>query len=86
MKQEQQWTTERITETVRQTLLDITLLPREELSDDAHFLHDLNLDSVSVIELVVDLEHAFGLRISDEEAEELFTIQEVAAYVEKALG
>merc|ERR1712189_39941 len=43
---------------------------------DAHLINDLGLDSLDVVEVVMAFEDEFGIEISDEEAEKIFTIRQ----------
>lgn len=49
-------------------------------------LVDLGLDSVTTMELVVDLERAFDLSIPGEDLLELKTVGEVVSYVDRRLA
>ena len=54
----------------------------EELSESTSFTEDMGIDSVDVVELVVDLETEFGLdEIPEEELKKMRTIGDLAAYV-----
>ena len=51
-------------------------------------LSDLGLDSLNVIEIVMELEWELGVVMTDEEAEDLFTnktVKELIEFIEKAL-
>jgi acyl carrier protein len=56
-----------------------------EVVSDARILDDLGADSLDVVELVMALEEAFDLEVPDEDVEDLRTVGEVAAYVQKRL-
>lgn len=43
---------------------------------------DLNADSLDVVELIMDLEENFGIKISDEEATQMSTIGDIVKYIE----
>lgn len=43
---------------------------------------DLNADSLDVVELMMDLEENFGIKISDEEATQMSTIGDIVKYIE----
>jgi acyl carrier protein len=45
------------------------------------FMDDLKADSLSVVELVLAIEEAFGLEIPDEDAEKIKTVGDVVNYV-----
>ena len=54
----------------------------EELNENTSFIDDMGIDSVDVVELVVDLETEFGLdEIPEEELKKMRTIGDLAAYV-----
>lgn len=57
----------------------------EKIKSETRFKEDLNIDSLDALELMMELESAFGLEIPDEDAENLFTIQNVVDYLEKKL-
>ena len=53
-----------------------------ELNENTTFLEDIGIDSVDVVELIVEVEDEFGLdEIPEEELKKLRTIGDLAAYV-----
>ncbi|HMV45851.1 MAG TPA: acyl carrier protein [Leptospiraceae bacterium] len=55
-----------------------------EVTPEAHFIDDLGADSLDTVELVMALEEEFGIEISDEDAEKIQTVGDVAKYIDKA--
>jgi acyl carrier protein len=55
-----------------------------EVTPEAHFIDDLGADSLDTVELVMALEEEFGIEISDEDAEKIQTVDDVAKYIDKA--
>ena len=54
----------------------------DELNENTTFVDDMGIDSVDVVELVVELEDEFGLdEIPEEELRKIRTIGDLAAYV-----
>ncbi len=54
----------------------------DQLNENTTFIEDMGIDSVDVVELVVELEDEFGLDdIPEEELRNLRTIGDLAAYV-----
>ena len=49
-------------------------LEREKINNAAKFEEDLEVDSLGVVELLMALEDTFGVRIPDEEAENIGTV------------
>ena len=57
----------------------------EKVSSKSHFVNDLGLDSLDVGEIVMALEDEFGIEVSDEEAEKIFTVEDAVEFISKAL-
>ena len=54
----------------------------DELNENTSFIDDMGIDSVDVVELVVDLETEFGLdEIPEDELKQMRTIGDLVAYV-----
>ncbi len=53
---------------------------------EASFVDDLNADSLDLVELVMSLEEEFGTEISDEDAENIRTVQDAVDYVDERLN
>ncbi len=52
-----------------------------EMVPEASILDDLGADSLDVVELLMAIEEAFDIEISDEEAEAMRTVGDVESYV-----
>jgi acyl carrier protein len=53
----------------------------EQVTEDASFQGDLDADSLDLVELIMELEDQFGLKISDEDAQKIATVGEAVDYV-----
>jgi acyl carrier protein len=53
----------------------------DKVTPTARFIDDLKADSLSVVELVLAIEEAFGLEIPDEDAEKIKTVGDAINYV-----
>ena len=67
-------------------LVDELGIERESITMDARFEEDLEVDSLGVVELLMALEDNFGVKIPDEEAEQITTVGEAVDLVEKKLA
>lgn len=52
------------------------------ITDESHIVDDLNADSLSVVEVIMDIESRYDIEIPDEDAENLFTVAEIKQYIE----
>ncbi len=70
-----------LVERVRRLVSDQLGIDPAEMQPNASILEDLGADSLDVVELVMAIEEAFDIEISDEEAESMRTIGDVEQYV-----
>ncbi len=68
-------------ERVRILVSDQLGVDPNDMKSDASILDDLGADSLDVVELVMAIEEAFDIEISDEDAESMRTIGDVESYV-----
>jgi acyl carrier protein len=52
-------------EELRALVADVLELPVEEVTDDADFINDLEVDSLTALEIAVRLEHKYGVKMDD---------------------
>ncbi len=57
-----------------------------KLSRETRLEEDLNIDSLDAVELVMGLEDAFGVTISDEVAQSFKTIGEITDFITEKVG
>lgn len=66
-------------------------VPEEKVVSDANFKEDLEADSLDLVELIMAFEEYFeekfgrSVEISDEEAQEITTVGQAVAYIEKRI-
>jgi acyl carrier protein len=72
---------ENIEERVTKIVAEQFEVPVEKITLSSMFIEDLKADSLSVVELVLAVEEAFGLEIPDEHAEKIKTVGDVVNYV-----
>ena len=58
----------------------------ENVTDTMSIKDDLNADSISVMEFVLELEDEFGTEISDEDAEQIETVGGAVDYISSHLA
>lgn len=52
------------------------------ITDESHIVDDLGADSLSVVEIVMDIESEYEVEIPDEDAETLFTVADIKQWIE----
>lgn len=57
----------------------------EEVVPEASFIEDLNADSLDLVELIMSMEEEFNIKISDEDAEKIQTVQDAMDYLQEHL-
>lgn len=68
-------------ERVRGILVEQLGVDEEQVTEDASFQADLDADSLDLVELIMELEDQFGLKISDEDAQKIETVGQAVDYV-----
>ena len=57
----------------------------DDITPETNIIDDLGADSLDVVELLAALEDEFDLLITDDRVRELYTVKEVADYIESLL-
>lgn len=61
---------------IKEIIAQVASLDPAEIADDASFIDDLQLDSLSLLEIGVDVDYAFKLGVPEEKLQELRTVQD----------
>jgi acyl carrier protein len=76
------------TEEIRSGLADIVNevagIPADDVQMDKSFVEDLDVDSLSMVEVVVAAEEKFDVKIPDDEVKNLKTVGDAVAFIERA--
>jgi acyl carrier protein len=72
---------EEIYEQVKNVLTEQLGIEETEITDEASFQEDLDADSLDLVELIMELEDQFGVKISDEDAQGIQTVGQAVDYI-----
>ena len=77
-------TTEEIRSGLAEIINEIAGVPADDVQLDKSFTDDLDIDSLSMVEVVVAAEEKFDVKIPDDEVKNLATVGDAVAYIERA--
>jgi acyl carrier protein len=63
---------------------EVAGVPAEEVTPGKSFVDDLDIDSLSMVEIAVAAQDKFGVEIPDDQLKDLTTVQDVIDFVRKA--
>jgi acyl carrier protein len=72
---------EKAIDEVRAILVEQLGVDTAEVTVDSSFQEDLNADSLDLVELIMEMEDRFKIKIPDEEAEKIATVGQAVDYV-----
>ena len=73
--------TDDIAERVKQIIAKKVKIDYDKISESSSFLEDMNLDSLAIVEVIMELEDEFDQEIPDSEAEKILTVGDAIEYI-----
>lgn len=77
---------ENVVEKVKEIIVDKLGVEESEVTETANFTNDLGADSLDTVELLMEFEKEFGVKIPDEDAAGIATVADAIQYVEAKLA
>jgi len=75
-------TAEEIREGLASILEEVADVSPSDVSDDKSFVDDLDVDSLSMVEVAMAAEEKFGVKIPDDELPKMKTVGDAVNYIE----
>lgn len=69
-------------EQIKKVLVETINVDEEAVTPEAKLNEDLGIDSLAAVELALELETEFGIRIEDDELANLKTVQDIINIIE----
>lgn len=79
-------TEEEIVKKVKAIIVDKLGVEESEVTESANFTNDLGADSLDTVELLMEFEREFGIKIPDEETSTIATVQDAIDKVKAKLA
>jgi acyl carrier protein len=77
-------TDQEILEGLGEIIEEVAGVPAAEVTPDKTFVDDLDIDSLSMVEIAVAAQDKFGVEIPDDQLKDLKTVQDVIDFVKRA--
>ncbi|MCQ2174746.1 MAG: acyl carrier protein [Bacteroidales bacterium] len=77
---------EEIVQKVKEIIVDKLGVEESEVTETANFTNDLGADSLDTVELLMEFEKVFGIKIPEEETSSIATVKDVVEKVNEKLS
>ncbi|WP_419211646.1 acyl carrier protein [Maribacter sp. X9] len=57
-----------------------------DIGPGSHFVNDLNINSANLVDIVLDVEDAFDIRLENEDMDQMQTVNDAMAIIDKKLN
>ncbi len=68
-------------ERIKEVLSERLSVEEADITEEANFQEDLDADSLDLVELIMELEDQFGIKIPDDDAQKIQTVGQAVDYV-----
>ena len=77
-------TTEEVRSDLAEIVNEVAGVDADDVQLEKSFVDDLDIDSLSMVEIVVAAEEKFGVRIPDDQVKNLKTVGDAVSFIERA--
>jgi len=57
----------------------------DDIREETHLIEDLNIDSLNLVDIIIDVEAAFGIEIDDDAAEQMRTVGAAVSVIQERI-
>ena len=68
-------------ERIKEVLSERLSVEESDITEEANFQEDLDADSLDLVEMIMELEDQFGIKIPDDDAQKIQTVGQAVDYV-----
>ena len=74
-----------VASTVKEIIVEKLGVKESEVTPEANFTNDLGADSLDTVEMIMEFETKFDIKIADDQAEKITTVGDAVEQIKKAL-
>ncbi|MEV4582874.1 acyl carrier protein [Nonomuraea jabiensis] len=75
-------TEQKILDGLQRIIEEVTGIPATNVTPESSFVDDLDIDSLSMVEVALAAQEEFGVEIPDERLKELRTVKDAVAFIQ----
>lgn len=58
----------------------------DDISEESHFINELNINSANLVDIVLDVEDAFDIRLENEDMDQMQTVKDALSIIDQKLS
>ena len=58
----------------------------DEISEESHFINELNINSANLVDVVLDVEDAFDIRLENDDMDQMETVKDALQIIDTKLS
>lgn len=79
-------------DTIKKKIIDIVqqsvseIYSDVEVTENSHLVNDLGFDSITLMQMIIEIEEAFNIKMDDAQYENIIEIKRLILYVKQKIG
>lgn len=57
----------------------------DEVNEESHFINELNINSANLVDIILDVEDAFDIRLENEDMDQMHTVKDALSIIDKKM-